>query len=84
MNSHPVIRNHDEGSWMKSASGDATLRGRLGGGPGGRARWIEDVLSTATGCRVITKFPAKELLVCSGTYACGADAVDLEDARRVG
>jgi hypothetical protein len=84
MNSHPVIRNHDEGSWMKSASGHATLLGRLGGGPGGRARWIEDVLSTATGCRVITKFPAKELLVCSGTYACGADAVDLEDARRVG
>jgi hypothetical protein len=84
MNSHPVIRNHDEGSWMKSASGGATLRGRLGAGPGGRARWIEDVVGTATGCRVITKFPAKELLVCGGTYACGADAVDLEDARRVG
>ena len=53
---------------MKSASRGATM---------GTARIEEDVVGTATGCRVITKFPANELLVC------GADAADLEDARRV-
>jgi hypothetical protein len=36
--------------------------------------------ATATGCRVITKFPADELLVCGKTYIRGADLLDLEES----
>ena len=42
------------------------------------ARIEEEVVVTATGCRVITKFPAKELLVCGTTYVRGADLLDRE------
>ena len=41
------------------------------------ARIEEEVVVTATGCRVITKFPAEELLVCGKTYVRGADLLDL-------
>src|SRR5213083_871534 len=37
------------------------------------ARIEEEVVVTATGCRIITKFPAEELLVCGKTYVRGAD-----------
>jgi Xaa-Pro aminopeptidase len=37
------------------------------------ARIEEEVVVTETGCRVITKFPADELLVCGTTYVRGAD-----------
>jgi Xaa-Pro aminopeptidase len=40
------------------------------------ARIEEEVVVTPTGCRVITKFPAEELLVCGRTYVRGADLVD--------
>jgi Xaa-Pro aminopeptidase len=40
------------------------------------ARIEEEVVVTADGCRVITKFPAEELLVCGKTYVRGADIVD--------
>jgi Xaa-Pro aminopeptidase len=40
------------------------------------ARIEEEVVVTRTGCRVITKFPAEELLVCGQTYVRGADLVD--------
>jgi Xaa-Pro aminopeptidase len=40
------------------------------------ARIEEEVVVTAKGCRVITKFPADELLVCGRTYVRGADLVD--------
>jgi Xaa-Pro aminopeptidase len=40
------------------------------------ARIEEEVIVTATGCRVITKFPADELLVCGKTYVRGADILD--------
>lgn len=39
------------------------------------ARIEEEVVVTSTGCRVITKFPADELLVCGKTYVRGADLV---------
>jgi len=44
------------------------------------ARIEEEVVVTSTGCRVITKFPADELLVCGKTYVRGADIVDREAA----
>ena len=40
------------------------------------ARIEEEVVVTSTGCRIITKFPADELLVCGRTYVRGADLVD--------
>jgi Xaa-Pro aminopeptidase len=40
------------------------------------ARIEEEVIVTATGGRVITKFPADELLVCGKTYVRGADILD--------
>ena len=39
------------------------------------ARIEEEVVVTATGCRIITKFPAEELLVCGTTYVRGTDLV---------
>jgi len=42
------------------------------------ARIEEEVVVTATGCRVITKFPAEELLVCGKTYVRGADLLERE------
>jgi Xaa-Pro aminopeptidase len=40
------------------------------------ARIEEEVVVTSSGCRIITKFPADELLVCGRTYVRGADLVD--------
>ena len=40
------------------------------------ARIEEEVVVTSGGCRIITKFPADELLVCGRTYVRGADLVD--------
>jgi Xaa-Pro aminopeptidase len=40
------------------------------------ARIEEEVIVTATGCRVITKFPADELLVCGKTYVRGAEILE--------
>jgi Xaa-Pro aminopeptidase len=40
------------------------------------ARIEEEVVVTPTGCRIITKFPAEELLVCGRMYVRGADLVD--------
>ena len=37
------------------------------------ARIEEEVVVTATGCDVITRFPAEELLVAGRTYVRGAD-----------
>src|SRR3954465_3949244 len=42
------------------------------------ARIEEEVVVTATGCRVITRFPAEELLVCGKTYVRGADLLERE------
>ena len=44
------------------------------------ARIEEEVVVTADGCRVITKFPADELLVCGKTYVRGADLVERGNA----
>jgi Xaa-Pro aminopeptidase len=44
------------------------------------ARIEEEVVVTATGCRVITKFPAEELLVCGKTYVRGADLLEREES----
>ena len=44
------------------------------------ARIEEEVVVTATGCRVITKFPAEELLVCGKTYVRGADLLAREES----
>jgi Xaa-Pro aminopeptidase len=44
------------------------------------ARIEEEVVVTATGCRVITKFPAEELLVCGTTYVRGADLLEREES----
>ena len=44
------------------------------------ARIEEEVVVTATGCRVITRFPADELLVCGKLYVRGADLLDREEA----
>jgi hypothetical protein len=49
------------------------------------ARIEEEVVVTATGCDVITRFPADELLVAGRTYVRGADLVDRgDDGRRDG
>jgi hypothetical protein len=49
------------------------------------ARIEEEVVVTASGCDVITRFPAEELLVAGRTYVRGADLVkDEDDARRDG
>jgi Xaa-Pro aminopeptidase len=40
------------------------------------ARIEEEVLVTADGCEILTKFPADELLVTGRTYVRGADFVD--------
>jgi len=42
------------------------------------ARIEEEVLVTADGCEVLTKFPAEELLVCGRVYTRGADIPELE------
>ena len=42
------------------------------------ARIEEELVVTADGCRVITRFPAEELLVTGTTYVRGADLVDRE------
>ena len=42
------------------------------------ARIEEEVVVTTTGCRVITRFPAEELLVCGKTYVRGADLLERE------
>ena len=39
------------------------------------ARIEEEVVVTATGCDVITRFPAEELLVAGRTYVRGADLI---------
>jgi Xaa-Pro aminopeptidase len=39
------------------------------------ARIEEEVVVTATGCEIITRFPAEELLVAGKTYVRGADLV---------
>jgi Xaa-Pro dipeptidase len=44
------------------------------------ARIEEEVLVTADGCEVLTRFPADELLVCGRTYVRGADIAELEAA----
>jgi Xaa-Pro aminopeptidase len=46
------------------------------------ARIEEEVLVTADGCEVLTRFPADELLVCGRTYVRGADIAELEAASR--
>jgi Xaa-Pro aminopeptidase len=40
------------------------------------ARIEEEVVVTATGYRVLTRFPAEDLLVCGKTYVRGADLVE--------
>jgi Xaa-Pro aminopeptidase len=42
------------------------------------ARIEEEVLVTADGSEILTKFPADELLVCGRTYVRGADVMELE------
>jgi Xaa-Pro aminopeptidase len=42
------------------------------------ARIEEEVIVTATGCEIITRFPADELLVTGRTYVRGADVVQSE------
>src|SRR5436853_1303496 len=44
------------------------------------ARLAEEVVVTATGYRVITRFPAEELLVCGKTYVRGADLLEREES----
>src|SRR5207237_4190199 len=44
------------------------------------ARIEEEVVVTSTGCRVITRFPADELLVCGKTYVHGADLLEREES----
>ena len=44
------------------------------------ARIEEEVVVTATGCRIITRFPAEELLVCGKTYVRGADLLEHEES----
>jgi Xaa-Pro aminopeptidase len=44
------------------------------------ARIEEEVVVTATGYRVITRFPAEELLVCGKTYVRGADLIAREES----
>jgi len=40
------------------------------------ARIEEEVVVTATGCEVLTRFPAEELLVAGRIYVRGADLVE--------
>jgi Xaa-Pro aminopeptidase len=40
------------------------------------ARIEEEVVVTPTGCEIITRFPADELLVCGKTYVRGADLLE--------
>jgi Xaa-Pro aminopeptidase len=42
------------------------------------ARIVEEIVVTATGYRVITRFPAEDLLVCGKTYVRGADLLERE------
>jgi hypothetical protein len=42
------------------------------------ARIEEEVLVTADGCEILTRFPADELLVTGRTYVRGADIAELE------
>ncbi len=44
------------------------------------ARIEEEVVVTANGCRVITRFPAEELLVCGKTYVRGAELLEREES----
>ena len=44
------------------------------------ARIEEEVVVTSTGHRIITKFPADELLVCGKTYIRGADLLERESS----
>jgi Xaa-Pro dipeptidase len=44
------------------------------------ARIEEEVVVTGTGCRIITRFPAEELLVCGKTYVRGADLLEREES----
>ena len=46
------------------------------------ARIEEEVLVTADGCEVLTRFPADELLVTGRTYVRGADVAELERRAR--
>ena len=49
------------------------------------ARIEEEVVVTASGCDVITRFPADELLVAGRTYVRGADLIATgDDGRRDG
>jgi len=48
------------------------------------ARIEEEVVVTADGCEVITRFPAEELLVAGRIYVRGADLVRDDDAGRDG
>jgi Xaa-Pro aminopeptidase len=48
------------------------------------ARIEEEVVVTATGCEVITRFPAEELLVAGRTYVHGADLLLDAEAGRDG
>jgi Xaa-Pro aminopeptidase len=44
------------------------------------ARIEEEVVVTSTGHRIITKFPADELIVCGKTYVRGADLLERESS----
>ena len=44
------------------------------------ARIEEEVVVTEDGNRIITKFPAEELLVCGKTYVRGADLLEREES----
>jgi len=46
------------------------------------ARIEEELVVTATGCEVITRFPADELLVAGRTYVRGADLLKADDDTR--
>jgi hypothetical protein len=46
------------------------------------ARIEEEVVVTASGCDVITRFPADELLVAGRTYVRGADLIATGDSGR--
>jgi hypothetical protein len=48
------------------------------------ARIEEEVVVTATGCEVITRFPAEELLVAGRIYVRGADLLKDDEAGRDG
>jgi hypothetical protein len=48
------------------------------------ARIEEEVVVTATGCEILTRFPAEELLVAGRIYVRGADLVGENGDRSVG